>query len=102
MISSRAERSDHLSPRFSASAPRDLWEDSPWSRGLFPAPDDTQILSHPLSLHVPDAMVYPGTRQEMPFFSLHIKLKTIACGAKLRTAEQRQRNLALVGALARY
>ena len=56
MISSRAERSDHLSPRFSASAPRDLWEDSPWSRGLFPVPDDTRILSHPLSLHVPDAM----------------------------------------------
>lgn len=38
----------------------------------------------------------------MPFFSLHIKLKTIACGAKLRTAEQRQQNLAHVGALARY
>ena len=56
MISSGAERSDHLSPRFSASAPRALWEDGPWSRGLFPAPDDTQMLSHPFSLCVPDAM----------------------------------------------
>ena len=56
MISSGAERSDHLSPRFSASAPRALWEDGPWSRGLFPAPDDAQMLSHPFSLCVPDAM----------------------------------------------
>lgn len=56
MISSGAERSDHLSPRFSASAPRALWEDGPWSRGLFPAPDDAQMLSHPFGLCVPDAM----------------------------------------------
>lgn len=34
----------------------------------------------------------------MPFFSLHSKLKTIACGGKLRTTEQRQQNLAPVGA----
>lgn len=34
----------------------------------------------------------------MPFFSLHSKLKTIACGGKLRTTEQRQQNLAPFGA----
>lgn len=71
MISSRAEWSDHLSPRRSAPALRTLWEDGPWSRGPFPTPDDTQMLSHPLSLYVPDTMATSPWLGKNPELSQH-------------------------------
>lgn len=60
MISSGAGRPDHLSPRFSASAPAGPLGGRSWVQRAVSAPDDAQMLSHPFGLCVPDAMgTYP-------------------------------------------
>ena len=49
-----------------------------------------------------NSQVLSRHRSRNAFFLFAHQVKTIACGAKLRAAEQRQQNLAHVGALARY